>query len=154
MGFSLPASIGVYFADPSARVIAIDGDSSIKMNMGEIHTIGSLGIPIKVLLLNNHADAMVRNIQAVFYDRQFTASERNFDADFSKIAQECGFKWSRKIRKPEELETAMREFLAADGPCFLEVVTDRDEAVYPVIPQGKGYKDMVLGPYIREVEGH
>jgi acetolactate synthase-1/2/3 large subunit len=154
MGFSLPASIGVYFANPSARVIAIDGDSSIKMNMGEIHTIGSLGIPIKVLLLNNHADAMVRNIQAVFYDRQFTASERNFDADFSKIARECGFKWSRKIRKPEELETAMREFLAADGPCFLEIVTDRDEAVYPVIPQGKGYKDMVLGPYITEVEEH
>jgi acetolactate synthase I/II/III large subunit len=150
MGFSLPASIGVYFADQTAQVIAIDGDSSIKMNMGEIHTIGSLGLPIKVLLLNNHADAMVRVIQAVFYDRQFTASERNFDADFANIARECGFKWSRKIRKLEELEPAMKEFLAAEGPCFLEVVTDRDEAVYPVIPQGKGYKDMILGPFIKE----
>jgi acetolactate synthase I/II/III large subunit len=152
MGFSLPASIGVYFSDQSARVIAIDGDSSIKMNMGELHTIGSLGIPIKVLLLNNHADGMVRNIQAVFYERQFNGTERGYDADFSKIAGECGFKWFRKIRKHEELEPAMKEFLAADGPCFLEVVTDRNEAVYPVIPQGKGYKDMVLGPYIKEIE--
>jgi acetolactate synthase I/II/III large subunit len=152
MGFSLPASIGVHFADQSARVIAIDGDSSIKMNMGEIHTIGALGIPIKVLLLNNHADGMVRNIQVVSYDREFNGTERGYDADFSKIAGECGFKWVRKIRKTEELEPAMKEFLAAEGSCFLEVVTDRNEVVYPVIPQGKGYKDMILGPYIRETE--
>jgi len=152
MGYSLPASIGVHFADPKARVIAIDGDSSIKMNMGEIHTIGSLGIPIKVLLLNNHADGMVRTIQAVLYDRRFTASERNFDANFANIAKECGFTWCRKIRKRAELEPSMKEFLAAPGPGFLEVVTDREEGVYPVIPQGKGYKDMILGPFIKEVK--
>ncbi len=152
MGFSLPASIGVHFADPKARVIAIDGDSSIKMNMGEIHTIGSLGIPIKVLLLNNHADGMVRTIQAVLFDRRFTASERNFDANFANIAKECGFTWCRKIRKRAELEPSMKEFLAAPGPGFLEVVTDREEGVYPVIPQGKGYKDMILGPFIKEVK--
>lgn len=150
MGFSMPAAIGVHFADPSARVIAIDGDSSLKMNMGEIHTIGSLAIPIKILMLNNHADGMVRNIQRVFYDGQCTASERNFDANFARIAEECGFKWTRKIANRAELETAMMEFLAAEGPCFLEVVTDRDEGVYPVIPQGKGYADMILGPYIKE----
>jgi acetolactate synthase-1/2/3 large subunit len=150
MGFSMPSSIGVHYANPDARVIAIDGDSSLKMNMGEIHTIGSLGIPIKILMLNNHADGMVRNIQRVFYEGQCTASERNFDANFAHIAEECGFKWTRKIRNRAELEPAMMEFLAAEGPCFLEVVTDRDEGVYPVIPQGKGYSEMVLGPYIKE----
>lgn len=152
MGFSLPASIGVYFANPDSKVIAIDGDSSLKMNMGEIHTIGSLKIPIKVLLINNHADGMVRSIQAVFYNRQFTASERDFDANFANIAKECGFAWCRKISKRAELEPSLKEFLAADGPCFLEIVTDREEGVYPVIPQGQGYKDMVLGPYIKEVD--
>jgi len=152
MGFSLPAAIGVHFANPKSRVIAIDGDSSIKMNMGEIHTIGSLGIPIKVLLLNNHADGMVKIIQAVYYDRKFTATERNFDANFANIAKECGFAWYRKINKREELEPSMKELLAEEGPCFLEVVTDWEEGVYPVIPQGKDYKDMVLGPYIQEVK--
>jgi len=151
MGFSLPSSIGVHYANPHALVIAIDGDSSIKMNMGEIHTIGSLSLPIKVIMLNNHADGMVRSIQAVFYNRQFTGSERTFDANFSHIAKECGFSWCRKIRSREELKPAIEEFLVAQGPCFLEVVTDREEAVYPVIPQGKGYKDMVLGPHIKEV---
>ena len=90
---------GVHFANPEARVIAIDGDSSIKMNMGEIHTIGSLGLPIKVLLLNNHADGMVRSIQASLYNRQFTGSERSFDANFGNVAKECGFTWCRKVRR-------------------------------------------------------
>lgn len=150
MGFSLPCSIGAYCANPDARVIAIDGDSSIKMNMGEIHTIGSLGIPIKVLLLNNHADGMVRAIQDALYDGRFTASERSFDANFASIARECGFSWCRKISSQDDLESALDEFLAADGPCFLEIVTDREETVFPLIPQGKGYKDMILGPYIRK----
>lgn len=148
MGFALPAAVGAYFADPAARTIAIDGDGSIRMNLGEIHTIGSLGLPIKVLLLNNHADGMVRTLQAAVYGQRFTATERDFDADFSRIAAECGFAWHRKVHIREELEGALDEFLEASGPCFLEVVTDRDEAVFPFIPAGKGYRDMVLGPYI------
>jgi acetolactate synthase I/II/III large subunit len=149
MGFSLPTAIGAYYANPSARVVAIDGDSSIKMNMGEIHTIGSLGLPIKVLLLNNHGDGMIRGIQAVSYEQQYTGSERCYDAHFANIAHECGFAWTRKIRTHAELEPSLKEFLAAPGPCFLEVSTDRDESVYPRIPIGKGYKDMILGPYIK-----
>ena len=150
MGFSLPSSIGAHYANPDAVVIAIDGDSSIKMNMGEIHTIGSLGLPIKVLLLNNHGDGMIRGIQTAMYEKQYTGSERAFDAHFANIAKECGFTWTKKISKHEELEPSLNEFLAAEGPCFLEVVIDRDEAVYPLIPIGKGYKDMILGPYIKE----
>jgi acetolactate synthase-1/2/3 large subunit len=150
MGFALPCAIGAHFADPRARVIAIDGDSSIKMNMGEIHTIGSLGLPIKVLLLNNHADGMVRSIQEAAYGARFTGSERSFDASFAQIAKECGFAWCRKVRRREELDAAIEAFCAAEGPSFLEVVTDPHESVYPVIPQGKGYKEMVLGPHIRE----
>ncbi|MDP8236287.1 MAG: thiamine pyrophosphate-binding protein [Candidatus Erginobacter occultus] len=148
MGFALSAAVGAHFADPAARTIAIDGDGSIKMNLGEIHTIGALGLPIKVLLLNNHADGMVRTLQAAVYGRRFIATEREFDADFSRIAAECGFAWHRKVREREELEGALDEFLEASGPCFLEVVTDREEGVFPFIPAGKGYRDMVLGPYI------
>ncbi len=150
MGFSLPSSIGAHYANPDAVVIAIDGDSSIKMNMGEIHTIGSLGLPIKVLLLNNHGDGMIRGIQTALYEKQYTGSERGYDASFANIAKECGFAWTKKIRRHDELEPSLNEFLAAEGPCFLEVVIDRDEAVYPLIPIGKGYKDMILGPYIKE----
>ncbi|HLP15003.1 MAG TPA: thiamine pyrophosphate-dependent enzyme [Bacteroidota bacterium] len=150
MGFSLPSSIGACYANPGATIVAIDGDSSIKMNLGEIHTIGALGLPIKVLLLNNHGDGMIRTIQTSLYDSQYTGSERSTDAHFANIAKECGFTWTRKIRCHDELERSLGEFLAAQGPCFLEVVTDKDESVYPRIPIGKGYKDMILGPYIKD----
>jgi len=118
--------------------------------MGEIHTVGSLGLPIKVLLLNNHGDGMVRNIQAASYQGKYTATKRHFDANFAQIAKECGFCFCRKIVRRADLATALSEFVAAKGPAFLEVVTDLDEVVYPRIPAGKGYKDMILGPFIKE----
>jgi len=150
MGFALPCAIGVHYANSEATVIAIDGDSSIKMNMGEIHTIGSLGLPIKVLLLNNHGDGMVRNIQDADYQQLHTATERSFDANFAQIAKECGFTFCRKIKDRQDLEPGLREMLGATGPSFLEIVTDRNEMIYPRIPIGKGYRDMILGPFIRK----
>jgi acetolactate synthase-1/2/3 large subunit len=152
MGFALPCAIGVHYANPEATVIAIDGDSSIKMNMGEIHTIGSLGPPIKVLLLNNYGDGMVSNIQDADYQGLHTATERSYEANFAQIAKECGFLFCRKIRHRQDLKPSLREFLAATGPSFLEIVTDRNEVVYPRIPMGKGYKDMILGPFIKETQ--
>ena len=149
MGFALPCAIGVHYANPEATVIAIDGDGSIKMNMGEIHTIGALGIPLKVLLMNNHGDGMVRNIQDADYQGLHTATERSFDANFAQIAKQSGFSFCRRIEHRAHLEPSLREFLAAAGPSFLEIVTDRDEVVYPKIPIGKGYKDMILGPFIK-----
>ena len=150
MGFALPCAIGIHYANSEATVIAIDGDSSIKMNMGEIHTIGSLGLPIKVLLLNNHGDGMVRNIQDADYQQLHTATERSFDANFAQIAKECGFTFCRKIKDRQDLEPSLREMLGATGPSFLEIVTDRSEMIYPRIPIGKGYRDMILGPFIRK----
>jgi acetolactate synthase-1/2/3 large subunit len=148
MGFALPGAVGAHYADPTATVIAVDGDGGIKMNMGEIHTIGSLRLPIKVLLLNNHGDGMLRNIQAADYGGVYVATERLYDANFAEIARECGFAFCRKISKREELVSSMREFIAADGPAFLEVLTDKNEVVYPRIPAGKGYREMILGPFI------
>jgi len=149
MGFALPAAVGAHYADPTATVIAIDGDGGIKMNMGEIHTIGSLRIPIKVLLLNNHGDGMLRNIQVADYGAVYVATERCYDANFAEIARQCGFAFCRKITARPDLLPALREFIAAEGPAFLEVVTDKDEVVYPKIPAGKGYKEMILGPFIK-----
>ena len=149
MGFALPCAIGVHYANSKSTILAIDGDSSIKMNMGEIHTIGSLGLPIKILLLNNHGDGMVRNIQDADYQRVHTATERSFDANFAQIAKECGFTFHRKIKHRQDLEPSLREMLSATGPSFLEIVTDTNEIVYPRIPIGKGYRDMILGPFIK-----
>ena len=60
MGFGLPAAIGAQFARRDAIVIDIDGDASIRMNLGELETVTTYNLPVKVVVLNNFGDGMVR----------------------------------------------------------------------------------------------
>lgn len=151
MGFGMPAAIGAQIANPDATVIAIDGDGSFRMNLGELHTIGTLGFPVKVLLLNNHADGMVYNVEDVAYGGRHAGSERVADVPFAEMAALCGFAFARRVSERGELEGAMEGFLGTAGPALLEVITDPREELYPVVRAGKSYADMELGPYIREV---
>lgn len=150
MGFGVPAAIGACFANPDARVITIDGDGSFRMNMGEMHTIGTLGVPVKILLLNNHSDGMVRNLEDVAYGGRHSATERACDVDFAAMAKLCHFTFSERVVDRNDLAARLDDLLAADGPALLEVVTDIDEVLYPVVRPGTSYADMELGPYIRE----
>ncbi len=151
MGFSMPTSIGVQYANPDARVIAIDGDGSLRMNLGELHTIASLNLPIKVLMINNRSDGMVQNLQDAAYGGIRTGTQRPKDVLFAEIAGSFGFGYAARISDRGDLKDAIEAFLKADGPCFLEVCTDREEVLYPKVPAGGAYKDMILGPYIKEI---
>ncbi|MDA3901784.1 MAG: biosynthetic-type acetolactate synthase large subunit [Spirochaetes bacterium] len=151
MGFGMPAAIGAYYANPDNNVLVIDGDGSFRMNMGEIHTIGQYGLPVKIVLLNNRSDGMVRNLENLSFGGRHSATERLIDADFAKMASVFGFGYSRRITKTNEVGDALKELFAAKGPALLEVITDIDEAIYPLVPVGKGYHEMVLGPYIKEI---
>ncbi|WP_094228810.1 thiamine pyrophosphate-binding protein [Methanolobus psychrotolerans] len=151
MGFSIPTSIGVHYANPDARAIAIDGDGSLRMNLGELHTIASLNLPVKILMLNNRSDGMVQNLQDVAYEGIRTGTQRPKDVHFAEIARSFGFSYAERITDRRDLKDSMEAFLNADGPCFLEVCTDREEILYPKVPAGGAYKDMILGPYIKDI---
>lgn len=151
MGFGVPAAVGACRANPDARVIAIDGDGSFRMNLGEMHTIGTLDLPVKVLLLNNHSDGMVRNLEDVACAGRHSATERQSDVDFAAMAKHCHFRFAERVASRSELPQKLDALLAAKGPSLLEVVTDRDEAIYPIVRPGCAYADMELGPYIRNV---
>lgn len=153
MGFGMPTAVGAHFARPDAPIIVIDGDGSLRMNLGELYTIGAQKLPIKILLLNNLSDGMVHNLEDSSYGGRHSATVREFDADFSAVARECGFTFSRRITRREELDGALRAFLSAPGPSLLEARTDINEKLYPVVPAGRSYGEMVLGPHIRKVEG-
>ena len=150
MGFGVPAAIGACHANPDARVIAIDGDGGFRMNMGEMHTVGTLGLPVKILLLNNHGDGMVRNLEDVAYGGRHSATERARDVNFAAIARQCHFAFAERVVERKDLPAQLDALLAAKGPALLEVVTDMNEALYPVVRAGASYADMELGPYIRE----
>jgi acetolactate synthase-1/2/3 large subunit len=149
MGFGLPAAIGAQFARRDAVVIDIDGDASIRMNLGELETVTTYGLPVKVVVLNNMGDGMVRQWQKLFFRGRFASSDKSLHRkDFIKAAQADGFEWARRLERKEELAATIADFLAHPGPAFLEVMIDPDAGVYPMVGPGATYAQMITGDHI------
>jgi len=153
MGFGLPAAIGAQFARPDRTVIDIDGDGSIRMNIGELETATTYNTPIKVIVLNNYGDGMVRQWQNLYFGGRMSGSDKSLHRkDFVKAAEADGFKFAKRLDKPEDLPAVIREFMDYEGPAFLEVIIDRDAGVYPMVGPGLGYDNMITGEWIKSRE--
>ncbi len=153
MGFGLPAAIGAQFAAPDRTVIDIDGDGSIRMNIGELETATTYGTPVKVLVLNNYGDGMVRQWQRLYFDGRMSGSDKTLHRkDFVKTAEADGFEFARRLERKEDLPQTIREFIEFDGPAFLEVIIDRDAGVYPMVGPGLSYDNMITGDWIKSRE--
>jgi acetolactate synthase-1/2/3 large subunit len=153
MGFGLPAAIGAQFAQPGRTVIDIDGDGSIRMNIGELETATTYNTPIKVIVLNNHGDGMVRQWQKLYFGGRMSGSDKTLHSkDFVKAAEADGFRFAKRLENKSELSTVIREFIQFKGPAFLEVVIDRDAGVYPMVGPGLGYDNMITGDFIKSRE--
>jgi acetolactate synthase-1/2/3 large subunit len=149
MGFGLPAAIGAQIANPRRLVIDIDGDSSIRMNMGELETVTTYDLPVKVVVLNNFGDGMVKQWQKLFFKGRLSASDRSLHKkDFVKAAQADGFRYAVRLDRKEDVPRVIREFIEFAGPAFLEVMIDRDAGVYPMVGPGLGYDEMITGDFI------
>ena len=150
MGFGLPAAIGAQLANPGRLVIDVDGDGSIRMNLGELETLTNYDIPVKVLLLNNLGDGMVRQWQDLFYANRYSGSDKTLHKkDFVKAAEADGFGFARRVVVRADLKAALEAFISFDGPALLEVMVDQTSHVYPMIGPGMGYKDMITGKNIK-----
>ncbi|MGN6738544.1 biosynthetic-type acetolactate synthase large subunit [Dyella sp.] len=149
MGFGLPAAIGAQFARPDSLVIDIDGDASIRMNFGELETVTTYGLPLKVVVFNNAGDGMVRQWQKLFFESRFASSDKTLHTkDFVKAAQADGFAWAQRLDQPADIERVIADFLAFEGPAFLEVIIDPDAGVYPMVGPGMTYAQMITGEHI------
>ena len=149
MGFGLPAAIGAQFAKPNRLVIDIDGDASIRMNIGELETATTYNLPVKVLVLNNFGDGMVRQWQKLYYKGRMSASDKSLHRkDFVRTAQADGFKFSERLDDKDKLIPLIKKFIEFDGPAFLEVIIDPDAGVYPMVGPGQTYDKMITGEWI------
>jgi acetolactate synthase I/II/III large subunit len=149
MGFGLPAAIGAQVANPDRLVIDIDGDASIRMNIGELETATTYDLPVKVVVLNNFGDGMVKQWQKLFFKGRLSGSDKSLHKkDFIKAAQADGFRYARRLERPQDVAGVVAEFLAFKGPAFLEVIIDPDAGVYPMVGPGQGYDAMITGEYI------
>jgi acetolactate synthase-1/2/3 large subunit len=150
MGFGLPAAIGAQFACPGRLVIDMDGDASIRMNLGELETVTTYDLPIKVIVLNNYGDGMVKQWQKLYYKGRLSASDKSLRRkDFIKSAQSDGFEFAQRLDNPEDMESMIKAWLDFDGPAFLEVIIDREACVYPMVGPGLTYDSMITGDHIK-----
>jgi len=149
MGFGLPAAIGAQIAHPDRVVIDVDGDASIRMNLGELETVTTYDLPVKVMVLNNFGDGMVKQWQKLFFKGRLSASDKSLHKkDFVKAAEADGFPWVRRLERKEDVEQMTREFVEYPGPAFLEVIIDPDAGVYPMVGPGQSYANMITGDFI------
>jgi len=149
MGFGLPGAIGAQFARPERLVIDVDGDASIRMNLGELETVTTYGLPIKVMVLNNFGDGMVMQWQRLFFKGRLSGSDKSLrKKDFVKAAESDGFSYAKRLDRKDDVPRVVEEFLAADGPAFLDVSIDPEASVYPMVGPGLSYKEMITGDHI------
>jgi acetolactate synthase-1/2/3 large subunit len=149
MGFGLPAAIGAAFAVPGRTVIDIDGDASIRMNIGELETVTTYKLPVKVVVLNNFGDGMVKQWQKLFFKGRLSGSDKSLHKkDFVKAAQADGFEWARRLDRKADVQATVKAFVEFKGPAFLEVIIDPDAGVYPMVGPGMAYTEMITGDHI------
>ena len=142
MGFGFPAAIGAQFGRPDDLVISINGDGGFQMNLQELILLKQWNLPIKVIIMNNSALGMVRQWQESFYDERYSESLLDINPDFVKLAESYGIKGMR-VEKDSEVESALKEIFAYDGPVVADFRIIRKEKVYPMVAPGKGVHEMI-----------
>ena len=143
MGYGLPASIGAQFAFPDKKVITVAGDGSLQMNIQELGTVVANKLPIKVVILNNRHLGMVRQWQELFYNQNYSSTNMEAQPDFVKLAEAYGAEGYR-IEKGEDLRATLEKALASPNPAFIDVMVEREENVYPIVPAGAALDEMLL----------
>jgi acetolactate synthase-1/2/3 large subunit len=143
MGFGMPAAMGVQTAFPAEQVICVAGDASILMNIQELGTLSQYNLPVKVVVLNNGWQGMVRQWQESFYGERYSASEMMGGMpDFAALAEAFGVR-GVCIEERSTLRQQLQEALDHPGPAFIDVKVRRNENCYPMVPPGASNAQMV-----------
>ncbi len=144
MGYGLPASIGVQVAHPDSLVINVAGEASWLMVMQEMSTAVQYRLPVKQFILNNERLGMVRQWQELLHGERYSHSYSEALPDFVKLADAFGCK-GLHISDPADLDSAIEEMLAYDGPVIVDCLVEKHENCFPMIPSGKAHNEMLLG---------
>ncbi|WP_320676458.1 biosynthetic-type acetolactate synthase large subunit [Prochlorococcus sp. MIT 1300] len=150
MGYGMPAAMGVQCAFPKDQVICVAGDASILMNIQELGTIAEYQLPLKVVIVNNQWQGMVRQWQESFYEERYSASNMLPGMpSFKSLAAAFGIK-GIEIKNRDDLEPQLKNAFMNPGPMFIDVHVRRGENCYPMVPPGKSNAQMVGLPSLPE----
>ncbi|MDL2210166.1 biosynthetic-type acetolactate synthase large subunit [Desulfovibrio sp. OttesenSCG-928-O18] len=143
MGFGLPAAVGAQLANPGKAVVVITGDGSFQMNMQELATVMENKLPIKIVLLNNHALGMVRQWQELFFEKNYVSTVNTLQPDFMQLAKTYGMAGFR-ITDNATLKQELKAALEAPGAAIIEVEVNPGENVSPLVPPGAALDEMII----------
>nr|YP_009398330.1 acetohydroxyacid synthetase large subunit [Thaumatella adunca]ARW67516.1 acetohydroxyacid synthetase large subunit [Thaumatella adunca] len=143
MGYGLPAAIGVQIAHPGQKVICISGDASFQMNLQELGTIAQYNLPIKIVIINNKWQGMVRQWQQAFYGERYSHSNMEKGSpDFVKLAQSFGI-LGLEMDLRKDLRKILELFCQYNGPVILNCKVKEEENCYPMVAPGKSNSQMI-----------
>ena len=145
MGYGFPAALGVQMAHPDATVVCISGDASWVMNMQEMSTAMQYRLPVKSFILNNSYMGMVRQWQDFFHGQRHSHSYMESLPDFVKLAEAFGAVGLR-AETIDQLDGVIEAALRSDRPVIADIVVERAENVYPMIPGGAAHNEIKLSP--------
>jgi acetolactate synthase-1/2/3 large subunit len=149
MGYGLPGSMGAQLGSPGKLVIDIDGDASFLMTMSELVTIAQYNIPVKVAILNNDFQGMVKQWQDLFYDHRYSQTKM-MNPNFAAVAEACGIRGIRCENK-SDVPKIVKEMISHKGPVVVDFCVEPNEHVYPMVPSGKGLHEMEMGKGLHEM---
>jgi acetolactate synthase-1/2/3 large subunit len=142
MGFGLPAAFGAQTGRPDKTVVLIVGDGGLQMTIQELGTIAQNKAPVKIVLMNNNFLGMVRQWQQLFFDRRYSFTELT-NPDFITIAKGFGIDGG-KVETRDKLKDSVEKMFAHKGPYLLEVVVEKEDNVFPMVPSGASVSDIRL----------
>ena len=143
MGYGLPAAIGAQIAHPSSLVVCISGDASFQMNLQELATIAQYDLPIKIIIINNKWQGMVRQWQQAFYGQRYShSSMENGMPDFEILASAFGIK-SAILTKRENIDEVFTTCFNSDGAFLIDCRVTEEENCYPMVAPGKSNSQMI-----------
>nr|QCI06608.1 acetohydroxyacid synthetase large subunit [Erythroglossum lusitanicum] len=143
MGYGLPAAIGVQIAYLDKQVICISGDASFQMNLQELSTISQYKLPIKIIIINNKWQGMVRQWQQAFYGERYSHSNMEKGApNFPELAKAFGI-LGLELEYRKDLDNILNTFLDYKGPVLLNCKVKEEENCYPMVAPGKSNAQMI-----------
>jgi acetolactate synthase-1/2/3 large subunit len=151
MGYGFPAAMGVQVAHPDSLVIDVAGEASLLMVIQELSTMVQYRLSVKTFLLNNEYMGMVRQWQEFFHGGRYAESYMDSLPDFVKLAESFGATGLR-ARRPEEVDGVIEAMIETPGPVIADILVDKEENVFPMIPAGAAHYEMKLGPEHGELE--
>lgn len=153
MGYGLPAALGGAVSDTSKRMICLDGDGSLMMNIQEMQTISYNKLDFKLFVLNNNGYHSIRQTQTNLFKPPFVGVSAESGVsfpEFSKVADAFGFKYA-KVDTLSSMKEDIDAALAIEGPVLCEVFLDENQFFAPKLSSRVNPDGTIVSPPIDDM---